>query len=562
MYGFFVIWHYLKTLCMKKPIIFSMLLLCSAVAFSQPTLKRFDLVVGQSSNPKYLQAVGNRVFFEAGTSNNRELWVSDGTTAGTHVINDMPYTQSAAYPLASISSGLLLYSYNDTLTGNELWVTDGTTAGTTMVKDINPTGSADIANNVVYNGKLYFAANNGTNGNELWVTDGTTVGTTMLSDIIPGSNGSNPENFIVCNNKFYFTAKTFTPGAIQMWVSDGTLTGTKPIKGNCSTAVCYSLQNVNPVAFNNKVYFRASTTATGDELWSTDGTDAGTNMVKDIRPGTASGYSNSVMLGTPVALNGKLYFSAADTTGRTNTWCTDGTAAGTNMAIDMLPIIGTGNIMRYATYNNKLYGITIAPLHYRLLVSDGTQNGTKGIAMPDNFAGLNFMTVYRNRLYIAGEDIIAGNNALLQISGDDTLATFAANKYPIPTSLESLNYIGPLVVCDTTLFFMAPLDNTGAELWTLSDTVYKSTGTHITPINTDGICAIYPNPAHHNFTIKTTAAFKAGSITLTDATGRVVKTEKLYNNEQTISLQGIAPGMYMADVWLDDKRTTQKLIIQ
>ena len=71
-----------------------------------------------------------------------------------------------------------------------------------------------------------------------------------------------------------------------------------------------------------------------------------------------------------------------------------------------------------------------------------------------------------------------------------------------------------------------------------------------------------PNPAHNSFTIKTTTAFTTGSVTLTDVTGRVVKTEKLYNNEQTISLQGIAPGIYMADVWLDERRTTQKLIVQ
>ncbi len=547
---------------MKKPIILCALLCSNAIAFSQPVLKRFDLVIGQSSNPKYLKAEGNRVFFEAGTSQDRELWVSDGTTAGTHVINDKPYTQSAAYPLASINSGQILFNYNDSLTGNELWVSNGTTAGTVMIKDINPTGSSNIYNGIVYNGKYYFAANNDTNGNELWVTDGTTAGTTMLLDIVPGINGADPVNFIVCNNKFFFSAKTATPGAQQMWVSDGTVAGTKPIKGNCTGSICYSLSTVTPVAFNNRVFFRASTPATGDELWSTDGTDAGTNMVKDIRPGSASGYSYNVTTVPPVEYNGRLYFSASDSTGRDNTWSTDGTSAGTSMAIYMLPIIGVGHIMEYAVYNNKLYGITAYSQSYRLLVSDGTQAGTRGIILPDSFKGIRFMTTFRNRLYMAAEDPIAGNNAVLQISGTDTVATFATNKYPIPSSLQMLNYVGPLVVCDTTLFFMAPLDTTGAELWTLTDTVYKNVTTHIAPAYTSAICNIYPNPAHHNFTINTTTAFKAGSVTLTDLTGRIVKSQKLHTNLETISVEGIAPGMYMADIWLDDKRNTQKIMIE
>jgi LEA14-like dessication related protein len=87
-------------------------------------------------------------------------------------------------------------------------------------------------------------------------------------------------------------------------------------------------------------------------------------------------------------------------------------------------------------------------------------------------------------------------------------------------------------------------------------------GINTTTNNSTALITLYPNPAHHNFTLKASTAFKAGSVTLTEVTGRVVKTEKLYNNEQTISLHGIAPGMYMADVWLDDKHSTQKLIVE
>ena len=44
-------------------------------------------------------------------------------------------------------------------------------------------------------------------------------------------------------------------------------------------------EGLNGVVFNGKLYF-AATDSNGKELWSTDGTPAGTTMVKDFRPGT------------------------------------------------------------------------------------------------------------------------------------------------------------------------------------------------------------------------------------------------------------------------------------
>jgi ELWxxDGT repeat protein len=55
----------------------------------------------------------------------------------------------------------------------ELWVTDGTTAGTQLVKDISPRGSSFPRGLTVVNDKLFFSAADGTNGQELWVSDGT-----------------------------------------------------------------------------------------------------------------------------------------------------------------------------------------------------------------------------------------------------------------------------------------------------------------------------------------------------------------------------------------------------
>jgi ELWxxDGT repeat protein len=58
---------------------------------------------------------------------------------------------------------------------------------------------------------------------------------------------------------------------------------------------------------NNIAYFEATSTATGRELWQTDGTVENTKLVADLFPG----YLNSNPEGL-IVLNGSLYFSATE----------------------------------------------------------------------------------------------------------------------------------------------------------------------------------------------------------------------------------------------------------
>ncbi|MBK8659317.1 MAG: hypothetical protein IPN22_10740 [Bacteroidetes bacterium] len=51
--------------------------------------------------------------------------------------------------------------------GSELWVTDGTTAGTQMVKNINPSGSSNPENFTLFNNQLFFSADDNQLGRTL-----------------------------------------------------------------------------------------------------------------------------------------------------------------------------------------------------------------------------------------------------------------------------------------------------------------------------------------------------------------------------------------------------------
>ncbi len=59
-------------------------------------------------------------------------------------------------------------------------------------------------------------------------------------------------------------------------------------------------------------------------MWKSDGTSAGTVLVRDIRPG-ATGANPSFLTN----VNGTLYFQASDGSSGIELWKSDGTSAGT-----------------------------------------------------------------------------------------------------------------------------------------------------------------------------------------------------------------------------------------
>jgi ELWxxDGT repeat protein len=119
-----------------------------------------------------------------------------------------------------------------------------------------------------------------------------------------------------------------------------------------------------PVAINGIYYFSADDRVHGSELWASDGTAAGTVMVKDITPG---GSSFPVFL---TNVNGKLFFETTSISSGTQIWTSDGTAAGTVMVKDTS--VMTASMTKEG--NNPFYA-NLAPAQDQLnLISDQSQN--------------------------------------------------------------------------------------------------------------------------------------------------------------------------------------------
>ena len=130
-----------------------------------------------------------------------------------------------------------MHHNGDGLHGAELWVTDGTVAGTTMVADINPRiyGSSSPRNITdLGNGKAIFSADGGGSiSRELWVTDGTAAGTSLVKDIYTGfykPSNIGPATLLGTSGQAVFAAIGSSVGT-QLWVTDGTTPGTSLLKG-------------------------------------------------------------------------------------------------------------------------------------------------------------------------------------------------------------------------------------------------------------------------------------------------------------------------------------------
>lgn len=146
-----------------------------------------------------------------------ELWISDGTETGTVLLKDLNVGSSDGLdvlPYLTYADDTKFYFVaKDDNFNKELWVSDGSTNGT-MLLDTPNAGSINPLGMYAYNGYLYYRARHSVNasGEELWRTDGTTEGTKLLVDFWSGINSSSPNNFCGMNNKLYFSANNGTVG--------------------------------------------------------------------------------------------------------------------------------------------------------------------------------------------------------------------------------------------------------------------------------------------------------------------------------------------------------------
>ena len=360
-------------------------------------------VAADSSRPFLAARLGNFVYYTDGPSN-LELWRTDGTTAGTTRVMAFagapaPFSPSN-FPIKSLTSigGALYFEASDGLRGSELWKSNGTALGTVMVSDLVPaTKSSILSGFTQYRGQIYFTGWTEATGRELFKTDGTMAGTMLVKDINAGTSGSFPNQFTVMGDTMYFIAAT-PENNNELWKTDGTAAGTALVRefypGGFETvsslqplgkylivrssspdsrAEVWSLDtttgNIEPLkdlrpgdqyanprwftVYKNAVYFIASGVDDAVRLWKTDGTEAGTVMVKEVPP-NPFGSQISSFYTTLFVAGDTLFFTPSDGPHGRELWRSDGTTEGTRLAQDIQPGPGDSTPLPLASLGDAL----------------------------------------------------------------------------------------------------------------------------------------------------------------------------------------------------------------
>jgi ELWxxDGT repeat protein len=289
---------------------------------------------GGNSYPRGFTGVGRVMFFTAcDPENGFGVWRSDGTESGTRLVKDInprPLRRDATHdgclddsevrPIDFVELGGALYFLaDDGVHDWELWRSDGTTEGTHMLIEVVPepyrracTVGACTPPQVAELRKLGGSMLLFRGGTSLWRSDGTAAGTLPVAAVYPGflTAGETLAYFLGPNGEQY-----------SLWRSDGTPGGTFPVGSpQIPTSVRFNNRVSGFAVAGDRLFFNA-VDKQGYELWTSDGVTTG--IVLDIAPGEASSWPASF---TP--FRDRLYLTAEDGKSR-QVWVTDGTADGT-----------------------------------------------------------------------------------------------------------------------------------------------------------------------------------------------------------------------------------------
>ncbi|MDQ5859159.1 MAG: hypothetical protein M3542_12910 [Acidobacteriota bacterium] len=298
-----------------------------------------------SSEPQLLADFSGELLFVATeTPGVRRLWRSDGSAEGTVRVSDRVGFHSFAPPQPGFFRGALFVAGWDQAHGAELWRSDGTDAGTWLVSDISPGPGNVVVDSrpndfTLVRDRLFFEAYDAAHGGELWKTDGTAAGTTLVKDVRPGPDGSIPSELTEFRGTLFFIALNGSTGG-ELWKSDGTEDGTVQVKDLRAGSERGEIWSLTP--FGDRLFFAATHyNAPTSGLWSSDGTPEGTTMIRAFREIAYISESPFVSAG------GRLFFAADDGIHGVELWTTDGTEAGTVLVEDIFPGAGDGAVVSY-----------------------------------------------------------------------------------------------------------------------------------------------------------------------------------------------------------------------
>lgn len=434
---------------------------------------------------------GNRAFFIARDAAGNEVWVTDGTVAGTHRVFDLVTGPGdGARRAIAMLGGRLLFEGG---TQDEYWLTDGTLAGTTRLPPIpsiqvvagmaggrliytvgasapvvalDPSGALEAIGSVSGGLTQVLTAGNRTflgNAPDLHETDGTAAGTHL---VLTGS-----KNHAVAHDRIWFTRQLnfFT---CQLLVFDPS---TNTTSGPLFSMFVSPIHPFTIAPVPNGIV--AMIDIGGRQLWTSDGTPAGTRAMN--LPGLA--------VNTLLSWHDRALVLADDGVHALEPWVTDGTEGGTYLFADL--VAGPSDTWRFVTTpQGTVFRARDPNGTTQLILSDGTAAGTRTLShhardiLQMLLLGPNL--VVREGTFGVDPECIPWTTTVTSSS-----ATRLLPDYPVGGTITAR---APAVAAGGQLLFFRD----GAPF---ADSTQRTMGTRATTTSLGGACALnYVNPPFHS----------------------------------------------------------------
>lgn len=279
---------------------------------------------------------------------------------------------------------------------------------------------------------------------------------TLVKDINPSTSGE-PMRLCEANGNLFFIANDGNTGN-ELWFSDGTEAGTRLVKDINPGSSTSNIQKI--ISFQGKAYFKANAQGQGYELYQSDGTEAGTTFLKEFGTGSASIDPSDLFV-----YNNAIYFTERNDVSGLNLWKSDGTTAGTVLVKNLYTNPNASNGVYFCIVNNKLYFISSeSPLmNSDIWVSDGTANGTNIATSMSGQVGA--LIAMNNKLFFGFGGTGAGASNKGLYSSDGTSAGTVRLKDLDLSLMINFPIYGTALAHNNVLYFIANDGVNGDELW-------------------------------------------------------------------------------------------------
>jgi len=362
----------------------------AASSYTPELVKAFSTTSDTDYAVNYISSFGSKVAVELA---NRDVWISDGTTSGT---TELTATLTAAgltdwgirrslvqADSVDINGELYFFGYTDVW---DIWKTNGTTVSRVSTGLIS---SGYEHGTMHYVGGMLYVIQMGGGDYGLFQIDPAS-GTIVTVDDEPQDDtrfDGVTQVQLVGGLIVFQTDQGVERGILATW--DPASPGTPPVDimpssgglGNDATDDNYLSPTFDSwTMFNGEMYFSANgndgSSSVGLELFKTDGTQAGTVLVKDLTNDVADSDAMHDGYVMPTIYNGELYFSG-HTAPPQQLWKTDGTTAGTVIAVDTVWDPGSYTEGAAVEINGKLIlDFFASETGQEFYVTDGTNAGT------------------------------------------------------------------------------------------------------------------------------------------------------------------------------------------